>query len=54
LLLLLGQQKYLEMETREGKEALQNSVLGEVQRIITAETGKPGVEAVFFTTFVMQ
>lgn len=54
LLLLLGQQKYLEMETREGKEALQKSVLEEIQRIMTDETGKPGAEAVFFTTFVMQ
>lgn len=54
LLLLLGQQKYYDLNTRAGKEKLQAEVLAEVQKILKAETGKPGVEAVYFTSFVMQ
>lgn len=54
LLMLLGQQKFHELNNRAGKEALQKKVLAEVQRIMKEETGKPGVEAVYFTSFVMQ
>lgn len=54
VLMLLSQQKFHDIDTREGKEALQAKVLAEIQRILTAETGKPGVEAVYFTSFVMQ
>lgn len=54
LLLLLGQQKYYELNTRAGKEKLQAQVLAEIQGILKAETGKPGIEAVYFTSFVMQ
>ncbi len=54
LLLLLGQQRAAELATREGKEKLQADVLVEVQRIILEETGKTGIDAVYFTSFVMQ
>jgi flagellar FliL protein len=54
LLLLLGQQRVADLGTREGKEKLQAAVLAEIQKILTEETGKPGVEAVYFTSFVMQ
>ena len=54
ILLLLGQQKYHEISTREGKEKLQAEVLAEVQKIMTEETGKPVVDAIYFTSFVMQ
>lgn len=54
LLMLLGAQKLHDIDTREGKEALQKRVLEEIQRILTTETGSPGVEAVYFTSFVMQ
>lgn len=54
VLMLLSQQKQHDIDTREGKEALQAKVLAEIQRILTAETGKPGVDAVYFTSFVMQ
>jgi flagellar FliL protein len=54
LLLLLGQQRAADMATREGKEKLQADVLAEVQRIILEETGKSGIDAVYFTSFVMQ
>ena len=39
---------------REGKEKLRADALAEIQKVMKAETGKPGVESVFFTSFVMQ
>ena len=54
LLLLFGQQRAFDISTREGKEGLQAKALVEVQRVLREETGKPGVDAVYFTSFVMQ
>ncbi len=54
LLLLLGQQQVPDLTTREGKERLQAAVLAEIQKVLQEETGRPGVEAVYFSTFVMQ
>lgn len=54
LLLLFGQQQASEIATRAGKEKLQADVLAEVQAILKAETGDAKVEAVYFTSFVMQ
>ncbi len=54
LLLLLGQQKIAELSERSGKENLQAAVLVEIQKILKEEAGAPGVEAVYFTSFVMQ
>lgn len=54
LLMLLGAQTLVDIGSREGKEALQQKVLAEIQRILKAETGKTGVDAVYFTSFVMQ
>jgi flagellar FliL protein len=54
LLLLFGQQKAEDLSTRAGKEKLQTDVLAEVQAILKAETGEAEVEAVYFTSFVMQ
>ena len=54
LLMLLGQQQIADLSTRAGKEQLQAAVLLEIQTILEEETGKPGIEAVYFTSFVMQ
>ena len=54
VLMLLSQQKIAEVMTREGKEALQKQVLDELRKILTEQTGKPCVDAVYFTSFVMQ
>jgi flagellar FliL protein len=55
LLLLLGNVRYEDVQTREGKELLLQSALEAVRKIIKAEGGKPEkVEAVYFTSFVMQ
>lgn len=55
LLLLLGNVKYEEVQTREGKEALRASALETVRHILKAEGAAPEkLEAVYFTSFVMQ
>ncbi|WP_028081885.1 flagellar basal body-associated FliL family protein [Solimonas soli] len=54
LLMIFSQQRAADIATREGKEKLQASVLAEVQKIMTEETGKPTIEAVYFTSFVTQ
>lgn len=54
LVLLLSGQTYEDLNTQEGKATLRKQVLKEVQKVLEAETGKEGVEDVFFTSFVMQ
>lgn len=54
ILMLLGAQSLTEVTSREGKEDLQKKVLAEIQRILKSETGKKGIDAVYFTSFVMQ
>lgn len=54
LLLLFSQQYSAGLRTRADKERLQREALREVQAIVAAETGRPGVEAVYFTSFVTQ
>ncbi|MGQ0618858.1 MAG: flagellar basal body-associated FliL family protein [Panacagrimonas sp.] len=54
ILMLLGQQKPADLGTRAGKEKLQSAVLAEVRQVMQIETGKPVIDAVYFTSFVMQ
>lgn len=54
LLMLFAQQKTSELASREGKEQLRIAALAEVQKVMQEETGQPVVEAVYFTSFVMQ
>ncbi len=54
LVLLLSGKTYEELNTQEGKSVLRKQVLKEVQKVLEAETGKEGVEDVYFTSFVMQ
>jgi flagellar protein FliL len=55
LLLLFGNQKYEQISTREGKEALRQQALDAVRRILKDSGGKPElVEGAYFTSFVMQ
>ncbi len=51
---LFGSRTASDLATREGKEKLQADVLKELQRIIDEQGGTGTVEAVFFTSFVMQ
>ena len=42
------------LTTPEGKQQLQAETLSAVQEILMRESGEPGVEAVYFTSFVME
>ncbi|MEQ8231926.1 MAG: flagellar basal body-associated FliL family protein [Gammaproteobacteria bacterium] len=53
LVLLLSRQIYEDLLPNEGKEALRQQALAEVQSVLEAEIGKPGVEDLFFSNFVM-
>lgn len=55
LLLLLGNQHYQTLSTREGKENLRTQALETVRKVVAAAGGNPkNLEAVYFTSFVMQ
>lgn len=54
LVLLFGSQTYDKVNTLKGKEDLRQKALTEVQKILEEETGDSGVEALYFTSFVMQ
>ncbi len=53
-MLLLSSKTHDELRSAKGKETLRKAVLKEIQKVLEAETGKEGVEDVFFTSFVMQ
>lgn len=52
--LLFSDQSYDSISTLEGKETLREETLEAVQQILEEETGDPGIEAVYFTSIVMQ
>ncbi|MCH9670182.1 MAG: flagellar basal body-associated FliL family protein [Gammaproteobacteria bacterium] len=54
LVLLLSSKTAEDLGTLEGKEELQQETLSAVRRVIEDETDLTGVEAVYFTSFVMQ
>ena len=54
LLLLFSGQSYQNLVDAAGKEKLQAQALAAVQKIVDERTGKPGIDALYFTSFVMQ
>ena len=54
LLMVFSAQDFEMLRTPEGKEALRQQVLEELQKILNEEIGEPGVEQGLFTNFVMQ
>lgn len=54
LLMLLNGQEPDALRKREGKEALQASVLAEIKKIVDKQADGKEIEEVFFTGFVMQ
>ncbi len=55
LLLILGNQPYAALSTREGKEDLRKSCLETVRTVIKESGAEPDkLEALYFTSFVMQ
>lgn len=51
---IFGSQDFEGLRTPEGKEALRQTALVELQKIVNDEIGSPGVEKLLFTNFVMQ
>lgn len=54
LVMLISGATYEELQTAEGKELLRQQCLQELQRLLEQEIGRPGIEQVLFTNFVMQ
>nr|MDJ0890345.1 flagellar basal body-associated FliL family protein [Gammaproteobacteria bacterium] len=54
LVMLFSAKTSQELRTLEGKESLQNEARSAIENVLKAESGEGGVEAVFFTSFVMQ
>lgn len=54
LILLFSNQKMEVLASTSGKEKLRMQALAQIQGILTREIGIPGVEAVYFTAFVLQ
>lgn len=54
LILLFGNQKMETLSSSEGKEQLRAQALEQVQTVLNQEIGDPGVEAIYYTAFVMQ
>jgi len=51
---ILSSKTYDELSDRAGKEALAAEILKTIQGIVAEQLHEPGVEAVYFTSFVMQ
>ena len=54
LMLLFSDQSYENISSLDGKETLREEALEVIQLVLEEETGDPGIEAVYFTSFVMQ
>ena len=54
LLMLVGGADLKTLSTREGKEDLRSRALAEVQAVVESQIGEPGVEDLYFTSFVVQ
>lgn len=54
IVMQLSAEQFEQLQTDEGRQQLQQKLLAAIQEIMTKETGKPHIEQVFFTNFVMQ
>jgi flagellar FliL protein len=54
LVMLFSRQDYAILADPAGKQKLQAEALEAVRRIVASRTGKPGIDALYFTSFVMQ
>lgn len=54
MVMLLSRQQDADVATMEGKEKLRQQALADVRAVIEAEEGKPGVEDLLFTGFILQ
>ena len=51
---LFAKQGFTDLQTTAGKKRLRDEATRAVQGILQEEIGRPGIEAVYFTNFVMQ
>lgn len=51
---LFSSQSLRDMQTTEGKERLRQEATEKVKAILQQEIGRPGIDEIFFTNFVMQ
>ncbi len=54
LMLILSSQKYEEVNTRKGKEKLRKEIKEAIQTILHEESPKANIDAVYFTSLIMQ
>jgi flagellar FliL protein len=54
LLMLFSGQDATTLVDVKGKQKLQADALAAVQKVVREKTGKPGVDALYFTSFIMQ
>ncbi|WP_338015403.1 flagellar basal body-associated FliL family protein [Dyella acidiphila] len=54
LVMLFSSQTYTGLSDLNGKKKLQTEALDAVRKIVADKTGKPDVDALYFTSFVMQ
>ena len=54
IVMMLSGMDESDLFSAEGKEKLRENILGAVQAVLEKNTGSPGIEAVYFTNFVMQ
>lgn len=54
LLMLMSDMVVEEVTTREGREVARREMLGAIQDVLQQRIGRPGVEDIFFTSFVIQ
>jgi flagellar FliL protein len=54
LLMLFSAQDVKTLSDVKGKQKLQAAALAEVQRVLKEKIGRPGVDALYFTSFIMQ
>ncbi len=54
LVLLFSSQTFDELSTTAGKQKLQSEALNAVRKIVAVRLGRPGIDALYFTSFVMQ
>lgn len=54
LILLLSGKSYEQLTSVEGKEKTRGEMLEAIRSVLGERTGHPGVESIYFTSFVMQ
>jgi flagellar FliL protein len=53
-LFVISKQSYEDILTLEGKESLRRAMLTEAQEVMRRNVGEPGIEELYFTSFVVQ